>query len=523
MASAFDARHAKQQQYRFPLSPPSSGNATALSSPKLTPTLHDPNIVDKLFAVSKAPAFRQSHSLVSVRSGKQRALSNATDSDGYNTEKTPSQIPARKRPRKVMSRALTLPSGLAPHLKNNKTASPKSARPLLRTASVSSSGSSASSSSGPTDREENLAHHTNPGIGRKVAATLRLFKETTSEEPASAENSSRSESSRVEPFPDVEDVAEAFEFVKRSEWADRETAAIRRERSMTAPPERSQGREGVSEPGVGRKIPSKDPVVDVAQWRRDLAMARGRRRERASDDLDEHSEVPLSTINTFHETSPIYIRPRSRAYPPSPSPSRSPTSRISVSHHHSHEPPVTSLPCPEPTPLSLSIRTTPRNSRSPTPVRSTHHPDISYSAPISPLEPISPWSTDDESTWETASATSTAASNTSLHGPEEDTPHPPFSSTLLQQSPGVFDHHLSGFPSLDDGEALNNAPLKHLDNGTLSLDVDLPEERLPHIPLKPFRNQVGGHSAIYKFTKQAVCKVRTTYSITFHIANVFIP
>ncbi|TEB35341.1 SAICAR synthase-like protein [Coprinellus micaceus] len=32
------------------------------------------------------------------------------------------------------------------------------------------------------------------------------------------------------------------------------------------------------------------------------------------------------------------------------------------------------------------------------------------------------------------------------------------------------------------------------------------EEQLPHIPLRPFRNQVGGHSAIYKFTRQAVCK-----------------
>lgn len=32
------------------------------------------------------------------------------------------------------------------------------------------------------------------------------------------------------------------------------------------------------------------------------------------------------------------------------------------------------------------------------------------------------------------------------------------------------------------------------------------EENLPHIPLRPFRNQVGGHSAIYKFTRQAVCK-----------------
>lgn len=31
--------------------------------------------------------------------------------------------------------------------------------------------------------------------------------------------------------------------------------------------------------------------------------------------------------------------------------------------------------------------------------------------------------------------------------------------------------------------------------------------RLPHVPLRPFRNQVGGHSAIYKFTRRAVCKV----------------
>jgi hypothetical protein len=34
------------------------------------------------------------------------------------------------------------------------------------------------------------------------------------------------------------------------------------------------------------------------------------------------------------------------------------------------------------------------------------------------------------------------------------------------------------------------------------------EDVLPHIPLRPFRNQVGGHTSIYKFTKRAVCKVR---------------
>lgn len=40
-----------------------------------------------------------------------------------------------------------------------------------------------------------------------------------------------------------------------------------------------------------------------------------------------------------------------------------------------------------------------------------------------------------------------------------------------------------------------------------SFDMDDLEGRLPHIPLRRYRNQVGGHSAIYKFTGRAVCKV----------------
>ncbi|KIK61050.1 hypothetical protein GYMLUDRAFT_166854 [Collybiopsis luxurians FD-317 M1] len=38
------------------------------------------------------------------------------------------------------------------------------------------------------------------------------------------------------------------------------------------------------------------------------------------------------------------------------------------------------------------------------------------------------------------------------------------------------------------------------------MDPNISHDTLPHIPLRPFRNQVGGHSAIYKFTKRAVCK-----------------
>ena len=40
---------------------------------------------------------------------------------------------------------------------------------------------------------------------------------------------------------------------------------------------------------------------------------------------------------------------------------------------------------------------------------------------------------------------------------------------------------------------------------------------LPTIPLMPFRNQVGGHSAIYKFTKRAVCKVSLVGSVIFRL------
>lgn len=46
------------------------------------------------------------------------------------------------------------------------------------------------------------------------------------------------------------------------------------------------------------------------------------------------------------------------------------------------------------------------------------------------------------------------------------------------------------------------------DTDDQDLDLDMSQGGLPHIPLRPFRNQVGGHSAIYKFTKRAVCKVR---------------
>ena len=50
--------------------------------------------------------------------------------------------------------------------------------------------------------------------------------------------------------------------------------------------------------------------------------------------------------------------------------------------------------------------------------------------------------------------------------------------------------------------------------------------RLPHVMLRPFRNQVGGHSAIYKFTRRAVCKVRLdtlVFSLLVDILSFVLP
>ena len=49
------------------------------------------------------------------------------------------------------------------------------------------------------------------------------------------------------------------------------------------------------------------------------------------------------------------------------------------------------------------------------------------------------------------------------------------------------------------------------------------EDVLPHIPLRPFRNQVGGHTSIYKFTKRAVCKVRFRPDFPYHKGLMFLP
>ena len=421
-----------------------------------------------------------------------------------------------------MKKTLSHPPGTEPISRalyhgRPSTASSKSLSRASSSTSLSSSSSSYFSTS--TDREETVVHYPHAGIGRKVAATLQLFKETSgpSEDPSSGEPSEATLGHRrVEPFQEVEDVAEAFEFVKRSEWPARETAATRRERSMTLLG-RTKTRDSSNNDQVEleRKLSLREfPPYDVAQWRRDNpAMSRGRRRERAFDELpdniDFRPDVSQQTILNPNEESPIFFRPGSRPYRPSSSPPPSPSKSTAFYHHVPETSSLSSVSAHSVAkrPHLPPMRTTTRYSRSPTPVRTDHHPSGCVSNPISPLESLSSWS-DDESLWETASTSSTIASNTSAYGYPSSTGHSP--PSVLQKLPETL--QVSG--TSNRFSPLDQASFDGIDDETLAVDINQLEERLPHIPLRPFRNQVGGHSAIYKFTKQAVCKVRLT-SFTF--------
>ncbi|KAG5637634.1 hypothetical protein H0H81_003915 [Sphagnurus paluster] len=343
-------------------------------------------------------------------------------------------------------------------------------------------------------------------MGRKVAATLQLFKETTCVEDANAGEtpSCRADSStgprRSGSTSQPAEVAEAqFEFVKRSEWPDREAAAVRRERSSTALERvRTRDRSWDEDSRLKeRKLSIRDPSIsDLASWRKDAGArqesGRGRRRERTADEVIDTNVMNMSVNTTFHET-PTFIRPRSLVYPPSPSPSRSPSSRTpSFAYRQSEE--RSSRSSLTRIDISLNEAAPCHSSRSSTPIQSA--PSPLHQPPVSPQEStsFSPWSTDDESTWETASAT-TSTSTTSTHSP----------TTFIPSD-------LPDFSEDPDDLSLMYSRPRHRINGTrnpnthaFDFDPDT-HENLPHIPLRPFRNQVGGHSAIYKFTKQAVCK-----------------
>ncbi|KAF4600770.1 hypothetical protein EYR38_005415 [Pleurotus pulmonarius] len=576
--------------YSFPLSPPSSTLPSAPSSPRRRPSPRSQSPA----RIPTYPPYPRSRS----------HASSIADDDGYLTERT---SPSARKRRRTATRALTLPASPpikhhAHQLQHIRVEPPKPARPLSRRSSESSL-SSLSSSSPVTEND-----HQAQGIGRKVAASLQLFKESSRSRSVDGDEQDKVDLPIVESPTSVKeelDIAEPqFHFVKRSEWPDRESAASRRGKSAVGPskdPERS----------IHERKHSfvRDSALDgLTQWRKDViehagssTLSRGRRRERMAD-IDsissELSSIPISSsvASTSTASSAGYssARPRSRVYPPSPSPSRPPVNRVpsSLSIHnlsileqdgeYDHPPApanpssITSSSSSISTSDSRTRHTVPAfapppsvpdfNPRVPPHAISLHTnlpPPISYNPVSGPLSPFdssaySPWSTDDEdeSTWETGSVTTSTSttSASSFHFPDVSLPnadplhrldsgrehipylhrrdHPPHHrvrrhgrltppASRGRPSP---DASMLVSPDDDDDDAEHKhergrqqvRPADPSDQlariGQSDDDGDVlassSELHLPHIPLRPFRNQVGGHSAIYKFTKRAVCKVR---------------
>ncbi|KAI0332499.1 SAICAR synthase-like protein [Cubamyces sp. BRFM 1775] len=532
MNPASESSRSERQSLPYPSSPSTSATVTATSTPTASPAPRKPRI----FTLPSKPARTHSHKIHRKRGWNDDSDS---ESDGSGTETQPAnptlRVAYRKAFRRASERALTMPSPRTS--KKSELFHPVSpARPLRAPSRRSPSPPYSSSSSSP-DRP--VPSSSTSGIGRKVAASLDLFKETAPSPTAEKDEVEalalvRPDSPRAKRRGGVPvgEVGEAqFEFVKRSDWPDRETAAVRREKSTTGL-ERVRTRESTSSLASLREqdfrrrkertLSRRDTVLnDLVQWRAAVQAGRdedgrGRPRERSvwieeSSPPDAAagspgSESTASSGSTYLQEAQASLSPNRPRFPPSPS-SRSPL----VEHHHrpphpSAERAVSPFDLHEVPPPALREPTRSRSPEAPIENPFTVPPIAPHSNPYD-----SPWSTDDESAWETASATTTT-STTSASSPF------PLSPSRTSPHPQPHVHHASD----EDDERQQRALLSSYDemaygsqnvNGAADSEfADAPglfsfsQESLPHIPLRPFRNQVGGHSAIYKFTKRAVCK-----------------
>lgn len=552
------------ESYGYPPSPPSSATVTSPPSPRTEPawaarthisdpSMPSPHVLRRAISNKVDPA----------RQLPQPLPSSSTQDNRSQTSVSPTR---RRVGRALAPRALTMPAVPRAGSKGSISAwTPTKPHHHARTRTSrsrrSSSGSSTASS--PTTDEQPQAGPSTAGIGRKVAESLQLFRESAStpvieeEDPVetrvevSLKRAPTRESGVVQaPSGTPREATETeYEFVKRSDWTEREAAAVRREKSTPAL-DRVRTKEGASASphekdaaatAAGKRVHKKrasmilreNVMNDLVNWRKDVVSRheaeRGRQRRRSSASWRERpvfdlgsadSDSSAKTASTLHEalghvessyTSPAAppsttptSRPHSRQYPPSPSPSRSPTHRLSPAS------PFDVLPAEPPSPLLLRSPSeiSNRSLRSPTPILTQVSPPPPLPTPITPdSRAYSPWTTDEESGWETGSATSAGTSRASESVPRSPSPWQVVHPAPRLHLPDENEHHLF------DAEEL---PAHYLDEvaehlrAVTSPDelVDVPPESLPHIPLQPFRNQVGGHSAIYKFTKRAVCKVR---------------
>ena len=370
--------------------------------------------------------------------------------------------------------------------------------PSLPRRRPSQSSNSSVSSSTSTSTPVHVPSSTST-TGRKVAANLQLFKETTPDvlRPSPADRSrsrpptSRQETPQIVSPNEGEEVGET-RFVRRTAWPDREAVAIRRGKStislkrgktrdsdaLLSSHDGDTKREAVPDAPV-RKERAPSMHHDLVEWRPET-LDRGRARERERPVIFPSQSTPLTL-----SISPI--RERRFAFRPRVGSRRSVQSSVAF-----QEPP------PSPTAPKHTRRGSSATRTSP--VLHTH-PLVPPPSVAPPLRDVSvssnlesSWSTDDESAWDTTSIASSIATTTSPLVTQDELPD------LSTTPPGTRVHYFPDASSLDDEDEAAY--------GTHD-ELNLSTALLPNVPLKPFKNQVGGHSAIYKFTKRAVCKVRT--------------
>ena len=409
-------------------------------------------------------------------------------------------------PLELYRRPHTLPYHHTLHLPARNPQSPP--LPLRR---PSHSSNSSVSSSTLTSTPPHLPS-TISATGRKVAANLQLFKETTpdlsrlphTDRSLSRPPATKQETPQIASPNEGEEVGET-RFVRRTAWPDREAAAIRRGKS-TLSLKRVKTRdsdahlsshdadtilEPVPDPPLrSQRAPSihGDLIHHSVLWR-SQTLDRGRARERERPVIIPSQPTPFT-----QSISPI--RERRSAFRPRLG------SRFSAIQ--------SSVAFQEPPPSPNAPKHTRRRSSAtrPSPVLLTNH--LAPPPSVAPLQDpsVSPnlessWSTDDDSAWDTTSVASSLATTTSPRVSQDELPD-------LSTTPfGTRVHYFPDAPLLDEEDEASY--------GTLD-ELDLSTAPLPNVPLKPFKNQVGGHSAIYKFTKRAVCKVSTPL-----IASQYLP
>ena len=370
-----------------------------------------------------------------------------------------------------------------------------------------SSNSSASSSSSSSSATQLHVPSSTSATGRKVAANLQLFRETTpdvsilsqTDRSRSRPPTSKQETPQIASPNEGEEVGET-RFVRRTAWPDREAAAIRRGKSTIslkraktrdsdAPLASYDGdtkRDTVPDGPVRKeRAPSThgDLIHDVVLSRPET-LDRGRARER---------ERPLLSPSQYSPLTPSIspIQERRSAFRPRLGSRRS--VQPSVAFQESLLSPASAPALKHTRRGSSATRTSPvlLTNLPLTPVPSVAElQDVSVSPYLE-----SSWSTDDESAWSTTSVASSIATTTSPFVTQDELPD------LSITPSGTRMHYFPDASALDDDDEAAYGSFDELDLPATPL--------LPNVPLKRFKNQVGGHSAIYKFTKRAVCKVCT--------------